>query len=295
MTNVYPVKKGDTLWGIARANHTTVDELVKLNPNLKKNPNLIKIGEKIKLPAKSAEEVDMTVKGLTVEPEKEVQKPAKRTPKKDNTLSFAGESWGVDKNKYKAQEKVEFIIDRYNSNPVFGKKELAKKIIDAADIVGIPADSLAAIVKRESTFKPLSETVKRTRRGLMGGPMGITDAPPKDMYQEHRAGLYDSKLSALIKQYGSLEGVFEAKRREPTLQLGDFGEMLFKYKDARTLQEACAKDYDLNLKVGAYYYKLRLKNAKGNERTAFKTYNIGTPSYARDAMNIVTNARKQYG
>lgn len=49
----YTVKKGDWLSSIANANNTTVDELVKLNPNIT-NPNRIFPGQKIVLPQTSS-------------------------------------------------------------------------------------------------------------------------------------------------------------------------------------------------------------------------------------------------
>jgi len=45
--NVYVVKSGDTLGGIANRNKTTVDAILKKNPGL--NPDKLKIGQKIKL------------------------------------------------------------------------------------------------------------------------------------------------------------------------------------------------------------------------------------------------------
>jgi len=48
-TNSYTIVKGDTLGGIAKAHNTTVDELMKLNPNIK-NPNLIYTGGSLTLP-----------------------------------------------------------------------------------------------------------------------------------------------------------------------------------------------------------------------------------------------------
>ena len=44
----HTVVQGDTLWGIARKYHLTLDELLKLNPGIK-NPNLIHMGEKVRL------------------------------------------------------------------------------------------------------------------------------------------------------------------------------------------------------------------------------------------------------
>ena len=44
----YVVKKGDTLSGIAAKHHTTLKNLVALNPHIK-NPNLIYPGDVIRL------------------------------------------------------------------------------------------------------------------------------------------------------------------------------------------------------------------------------------------------------
>lgn len=46
----YVVRSGDSLSGIAIKYHTTVAELVKLNPSLAKHPNLIRIGQVLKVP-----------------------------------------------------------------------------------------------------------------------------------------------------------------------------------------------------------------------------------------------------
>lgn len=47
------IEQGETLSGIAAQNNTTVDELMKLNPNIT-NPNIIRAGEYINLPGDSA-------------------------------------------------------------------------------------------------------------------------------------------------------------------------------------------------------------------------------------------------
>jgi len=48
---LYTVAKGDTLLGIARTNHVSYDELLKLNQI--SDPKKLQIGQKLKLPAKS--------------------------------------------------------------------------------------------------------------------------------------------------------------------------------------------------------------------------------------------------
>ena len=56
--STYKVVGGDTLWGIAQANNTTVDKLIELNPRYKKNPNLIRVGETVVLPNKKGVSVN---------------------------------------------------------------------------------------------------------------------------------------------------------------------------------------------------------------------------------------------
>lgn len=48
-TRTITIARGDTLSGLARKYHTTVAELLKLNPNIK-NPNLIYAGAKLNVP-----------------------------------------------------------------------------------------------------------------------------------------------------------------------------------------------------------------------------------------------------
>lgn len=49
---LYTVKKGDTLSGLAKRFHTTVDAIYKLNSDKIKDKNLIKIGWKLLIPKK---------------------------------------------------------------------------------------------------------------------------------------------------------------------------------------------------------------------------------------------------
>ncbi len=49
---MYTIQKGDTLSGIAQKHGTTVNELLKLNPNIT-NPNLIHTGNRLNLPSQS--------------------------------------------------------------------------------------------------------------------------------------------------------------------------------------------------------------------------------------------------
>src|SRR5690554_2614647 len=54
MANTYLIQRGDTLSKVAAMHHTTVKELLSLNPEIK-NPDLIFAGTTIKVPAKAAD------------------------------------------------------------------------------------------------------------------------------------------------------------------------------------------------------------------------------------------------
>lgn len=40
--------KGDTLWALAKRYGTTVEQIVRLNPQIK-NPNLIRVGQEVRV------------------------------------------------------------------------------------------------------------------------------------------------------------------------------------------------------------------------------------------------------
>lgn len=63
----YIIQNGDNLSKIAAAHGTSVRELLELNPDYKKHPNCIHTGKTLKLPEQPKEDIDMDVKGLTVE------------------------------------------------------------------------------------------------------------------------------------------------------------------------------------------------------------------------------------
>ena len=316
MSGEYQIRKGDTLSSIAKQYNISIKKLLDLNPKLKGQPNLIFNGDKINVPSADNDE---TIPGFTIEitvtsnkkrptdtrephttpqPSKPEASPRTETPAQNGQMT-----------RQQGQELVSIIIKNDKKAHEIDVDRMASKITDAAFQVGIKPDSLAAIVQNESHF---SERMISSGNGK--GPAGITSIVPKDMYQ--RPELYDSKLALLIKQHGSLAKVFAAKKANPTLNLGDFGEMLYKYKTPDNLNAALKKDFDLNLKIGAYVYKYNLKQANGNENIAFQNYNTvnkpvkkngkivlkkdGTPlkqkeAYANTAMATMRSARKKIG
>ena len=314
MSGEYQIRKGDTLSSIAKLHNTNVKKLLELNPKLKEQPNLIFNGDKINVPSADNDEpipgftIEITVTSNkkrptdTREPQTTPQPSKPEVSQRTETPPQNGQM-----TRQQGQELVSIIIKDDKNAHKIDIARMATKITDAAFQAGIKPDSLAAIVQNESHF---SERMISSGNGK--GPAGITSIVPKDMYK--RPELYDSKLALLIKQHGSLAKVFAAKKANPTLNLGDFGEMLYKYKTSDNLYSALKKDFDLNLKIGAYVYKYNLKRANGNENIAFQNYNTvnrpvkkkgkivykkdGTPlklkeAYANTAMATMQKARKK--
>ena len=316
MSGEYQIRKGDTLNSIARQYKISIKELIKLNPKLKDKPNLIFNGDKINVPSLDNDEpiqgysIEITVTSNKKKPA-ETREPQStpQSPRPETAQKTATPAQNEQMTRQQGLKLVSIIIKDDKNAHNIDVDRMASKITDAAFQAGIKPDSLAAIVQNESHF---SERMISTGNGK--GPAGITSIVPKDMYQ--RPELYDSKLALLIKQHGSLAKVFAAKKANPTLNLGDFGEMLYKYKTPDNLNAAQKKDFDLNLKIGAYVYKYNLKKANGNENIAFQNYNTvnrpvkkkgkivykkdGTPlklkeAYANTAMATMRSARKKIG
>lgn len=310
MVDFHKVVKGNTLWGIARQYGTTVKELVRLNPNLKGHENLIHVGDEIKLPEKSSS-IGTTVERTETKPT-DAQTAQARKNAHQQEVTQMNEAKAQSKQPQNVSQKVDVAPQKSSGNVVQTQKvsaqdqslvahiiktdksaykididKMSRRIVAAADTVGIKPDSLAAIVKNESHFK---DTITISSWGK--GPTGITSIATKDMFA--RPQVFDSKMAALIKSYGSLNKVFEAKNADSTLNLGDFGEMLYKYKTSSNLYAAIQKDFDLNLRVGGYIFKYNLNKAGGNEKVAFRNYN-GHPkyrsSYADKAMKTIQSVR----
>ena len=105
MAQIIKVKKGDTLSRIAKDNHTTVSELVKINHI--KNPNLIYVDQMIELP-ENDEEMDLT---------SYVEQVEDTTNTSGNVEMFTGRE-NVDNYSSNNQDVVNTIEDVSDSNTV---------------------------------------------------------------------------------------------------------------------------------------------------------------------------------
>lgn len=165
------------------------------------------------------------------------------------------------------------------------QRELALEIMKNAQIVGVDPLLLACICKKESHF---NQNIPSTGgRGIAP----VTHYVPDDMYA--RPEVYDKRLAQLIDEYKSLNKVFAAKKANPKLELGDFGEMLYKYKTSDALCKALKNDRELNLRCAAYSIRFHLKEANGDVRTALEDYNTTADkkNYATKVMKYMDNAK----
>ena len=178
------------------------------------------------------------------------------------------------------------IIENDSKKGEVNAERMASKITAAAEFAGVKASEIACIVMNETHF---SEKIKNVSTGK--GPMGLTSIAIKDLYE--RAKNDDDKLKSLIDKYKTLDKVFAQKRKNPKLDLGKLGEILYKYKNSSSLYSAIQRDFDLNLKVGAFIYKTHLKQSKGNLRKAFESYNRSADkkAYAQRALNALNKAK----
>ena len=188
------------------------------------------------------------------------------------------------------EASVAFIIESDNHKPAnTDASRISAKIISAADYAGVSADALACIVKRESHF----------RQNTLRGPIEISSVVIKNLYTKPQS--YDSKLRELVSKYRTLSRIFEAKKKNTTLDLGKLGNLLYKYENWKKLNSAIRTDYELNLKIGAFLYKNELdtvladKNIRisDKEKYAYVNYykKYSKSEYADSAFLTLKKAR----
>lgn len=165
------------------------------------------------------------------------------------------------------------------------KDKMADMIMKASAETGVDPVIIASIAKKETHFNQNVPT------GNGSGIMQITSISLKDMYL--RPQIYDKNMKQLIKKYGSWEKVVQAKKKDPSMQLGNFGELLYKYGNADKLRDAARKDPQINIKLGAYLFKAKLDQAGGNVQKALQNYNGSSSklAYAKTVMQYIDAAK----
>lgn len=187
------------------------------------------------------------------------------------------------------EQKYEAIKNIIANDPAapknLNKDKMADMIMKASAETGVDPVIIASIAKKETHFNQNVPT------GNGSGIMQITSISLKDMYQ--RPQIYDKDMKQLIKKYGSWEKVVQAKKKDPSMPLGNFGELLYKYGNADKLRDAARKDPQINIKLGAYLFKAKLDQAGGNVQKALQNYNGSSSklAYAKTVMQYIDAAK----
>ncbi len=226
-----------------------------------------------------------------------------------NNFLLAGQAELLDKCKQyqKAQEakdkheasvtrqKYQTVSNMIKNDPAAPKNlnvdKMTNMILEAAEETGVDPVYIASIAKQETHYN-------QNKSGSFGkGIMQITTPPLKDMYL--RPDFYDPTLKPLMRKYKNWAGIVAAKRKNPDLNLGSFGNMLYKYGSYDKLKTAIIKDPQLNLKTGAYIFRAQLNRSGGNVQRALVNYNGSSikVKYAREVMGHIAegkNYQQQY-
>ncbi len=187
------------------------------------------------------------------------------------------------------EKKKQYVINIINNDKhalkILNKEKMTDMILSAASETGIDPIIIACIAKQESHF---NQNV-----GIANGSgiMQLTTISIEDMYL--RPQVYDKNLKPLMRKYGSLEKILEAKKKDPSIDLGAFGKILEKYKNPKALMKALRKDSALNIKMGAYLFKAKLAQAHGNEKKALVLYNGSKikEKYAKEVIASIIDVR----
>ena len=156
---IYSIKSGDTIFGIAKANNTTVDAIKKANPNL--NVDKILSGQKINLPDSSAK-TDTFQKTTTTQ-----AKPGSYTVKKGDSLEKISQQYFIPLEDLKAANKgVNPNKLSIGQNITIPEKKSVIKHVDERD--NNFKSVLAKILKDEGGFKPAEKDGSdvKTNKGI---------------------------------------------------------------------------------------------------------------------------------
>ena len=197
----------------------------------------------------------------------------------------------IDKLKASAtRQKYQTVSNMIKNDPAAPKNlnvdKMTNMILEAAEETGVDPVYIASIAKQETHYN-------QNRTGVNGkGMMQITTSPLEDMYQ--RPDFYDPTLKPLMRKYKNWAGIAAAKRKNPDLNLGSFGNMLYKYGSYDKLRTAIIKDTQLNLKAGAYIFRAALNHSGGNVQRALINYNRSSIKYkyAREVMGHIAEGKK---
>lgn len=192
-----------------------------------------------------------------------------------------------------ARAQYQAVFNMIKDDPAAPKNlniaNMTEMIMNASSETGVDPIIIASIAKQETHY------TQNVGTGSGSGIMQLTSISIKDMYQ--RPNIYDAKMKQLIKKYGSWQKVVAAKKRNPSLELGNFGNILYKYGNYENLRAAMRKDPQVNLKLGAYLFKAKLNDAGGDVHKALVNYNGSSHklAYAKSVMGIIQDGKRTSG
>ena len=197
-----------------------------------------------------------------------------------NYLNYQQKSFTTSKNMFDLSKyirepvtddalRVGFIINTDVNKYKIDEKKMRNRIVQAAEYAGVSPVAVACVVKEESNFK---DEIIQSENGK--GPMGITQIAVDDLFK--RPGRVDKDFGKLVEKYGSINVLFKAKDKDPSINLGNLGNLLYRYKNPSKLYKSIRENFDLNLKVGAFILRGYINESKGNLRKAFYNYNGNT-------------------
>lgn len=165
------------------------------------------------------------------------------------------------KDLYAVKDVMENDKDAVKNLQNVDKDKLAEMILEAAYDAKVDPVIIAHIASQESHFDQYADS--NSGKGLMQ----ITPISVKDMYQH--PDKYESELLPILKKYKTHEKLFEAAKKDP----------------------------ELNLKLGAHIFKLKLNKAHGNVRKALELYKgcSGKYAYAEKLMKKINDTKKHIG
>lgn len=183
------------------------------------------------------------------------------------------------------QKKYDTVSAMIKNDPAAPKNTDVNKMTDmimqAANETGIDPIIIASIAKQETHYN------QNVPFANGSGIMQLTTISIKDMYQ--RPNVYDAQMKQLMKKYGSWDKIAAAKKKNPSLDLGKFGNLLYQYGSVEKLRDAMRKDPQLNIKLGAYLFKQKLNAANGDVKKALVNYNGSSIklAYAQSVMGYI--------
>lgn len=307
MVEFHTVQAGNTLWGIAKKNGTSVAKLLELNPNLKNNPSLIHIGDKIILPEKGKSGMGTTV-------EHNPQQPAdpQAARRRQNSHKKAVAEMKATAEAAKKQQAAprpsspSFPAHKYDAQPTELKEtvdlineEIKKRGLRNIDITywasrienvssqfDIPKEILVSIIGRETGFtKNVSSSNGR-------GAMQQTRIAISDIFPGAKGNWSDIYKNIDEKLFND---ILYKKDANGNVLKDSSGKPIMKYRDARELHRACANDDELSIKVGALLFKMQYAKAVARSKYGKANYtNVPKVVEQLKKGNISLSSNAQY-